>query len=66
MPPPDYDTVIRRLNEHDVAFVLIGGMAAMAHGVSLVTFDSLFAVLSTLGICSNCNRHSRASIQSIE
>lgn len=39
MQPPDSETVVRRLNENGVEFVLIGGIAAMAHGVSLVTFD---------------------------
>ena len=39
MRHPDFETVVRRLNEHGVEFVLIGGIAAVAHGVSLVTFD---------------------------
>ncbi len=39
MQPPDFENVVRRLNEHGVEFVLIGGIAAMAHGATLVTFD---------------------------
>jgi hypothetical protein len=39
MQQPDFETVVRRLNEHGVEFVLIGGIAAVAHGASLLTFD---------------------------
>lgn len=39
MSHPDFETVVRRLNEHGVEFVIIGGIAAVAHGASVVTFD---------------------------
>ena len=39
MSHPDFETVVRRLGEHGVEFVLIGGIAAVAHGASVVTFD---------------------------
>jgi hypothetical protein len=39
MQPPDFETVVRRLNEHGFEFVLIGGIAALAHGATLLTFD---------------------------
>jgi hypothetical protein len=55
MPPPDFDTVIRRLHEHNIAFVLIGGMAAMAHGASLVTFD--------VDVCSSFDAENLFNIQ---
>jgi hypothetical protein len=35
----DLELLIRRLIEHQVEFVLVGGMAAVAHGVTLVTRD---------------------------
>ncbi len=35
----DPETILRSLVDHQVAFVLIGGLAATAHGSSLATFD---------------------------
>jgi hypothetical protein len=39
MQQPDFETVVRRLNGSWVEFVLIGGIAAVAPGASLLTFD---------------------------
>lgn len=42
---PESDTMasildlLRRLNEHEVEFVIVGGMAGVLHGSSLVTLD---------------------------
>ena len=36
---PDLPRILERLVLHDVEFVLVGGYAAMIHGVSLVTKD---------------------------
>ena len=55
MGPPDFETVVRRLNEHRVEFVLIGGMAAMAHGVTLVTFD--------IGVCCSFQSENLFNLQ---
>ena len=55
MEPPDFETVVRRLNEYRVEFVLIGGMAAMAHGVSLVTFD--------IDVCCSFQRENLFNLQ---
>lgn len=38
-PPLDPAEVLATLNEHGVAFVLIGGLAAAVHGSPFVTFD---------------------------
>jgi len=35
----DLELLIQRLLDHQVEFVLVGGMAAVAHGVTLVTRD---------------------------
>jgi len=37
---PDLESLVLRLIEHKVEFVIVGGYAAMAHGVSLVTQDT--------------------------
>ena len=37
---PDLESLLQRLIEHRVEFVIVGGYAAMAHGVSLVTQDT--------------------------
>ena len=36
---PDFDgpAILRSLTEHDVAFILIGGFAAVVHGSPLLT-----------------------------
>ncbi len=36
---PDLEKLLERLIQHDVEFVLIGGYAAMMHGVPNATFD---------------------------
>jgi hypothetical protein len=40
-PAPDFqpDTLIRLLGRHGVAYVLIGGLAAVTHGAPLITQD---------------------------
>ncbi|MDQ3572327.1 MAG: hypothetical protein M3383_05640 [Actinomycetota bacterium] len=35
----DSDSLLRLLNEHGVDYVVVGGLAALAHGSSLPTFD---------------------------
>lgn len=37
---PDLESVLQRLLKHKVEFVIVGGYAAVAHGVSLVTQDT--------------------------
>ena len=37
---PDVESLLGRLAGHDVEFVLIGGVAALAHGASLFTEDT--------------------------
>ena len=34
-----YQAVFRSLNSHDVRYVVIGGIAAVLHGVPRATFD---------------------------
>jgi hypothetical protein len=36
---PDLESLLYRLIQHDVEFVIVGGFAAVAHGVSLPTQD---------------------------
>jgi hypothetical protein len=36
---PDFETLLTRLLEHHVDFVIVGGFAAVAHGSSLLTQD---------------------------
>lgn len=36
---PDLESLLQRLIEHRVEFVIVGGYAAVAHGVTLVTQD---------------------------
>ncbi len=36
---PDFEGLLRRLAEHHVDFVIVGGFAAVAHGSSLLTQD---------------------------
>lgn len=36
---PDFDSLLKRLRQHEVEFVLVGGFAAVAHGVTLLTHD---------------------------
>lgn len=36
---PDFAEILRRLNERDVRYVLIGGLAMIAHGSSHITQD---------------------------
>jgi len=36
---PDLEKLVQRLIEHNVEFVIVGGYAAAAHGVTLTTFD---------------------------
>lgn len=36
---PDLEKLVQRLIEHNVGFVIVGGYAAIAHGVTLITFD---------------------------
>ena len=36
---PDLEKLVHRLIEHNVEFVIVGGYAAIAHGVTLTTFD---------------------------
>lgn len=37
--PPDYHTLLPTLEQHGVRYVLIGGLALVAHGASTVTQD---------------------------
>lgn len=39
MPAPDFESLLERLIRHQVDFVVVGGFAAVAHGVSLMTED---------------------------
>lgn len=39
LPPLEIVTVLRALNEHEVDFVLIGGLAVIVHGVRRNTLD---------------------------
>lgn len=36
---PELESLLERLIRHDVEFVIVGGFAALAHGVSLMTED---------------------------
>jgi DNA-binding transcriptional LysR family regulator len=36
---PEFESLLERLIQHEVDFVIVGGFAAMAHGVSLMTED---------------------------
>jgi predicted nucleotidyltransferase len=54
------DAIFRALAEHGVEYVLIGGLAAVAHGASLVTFD--------IDLCfrqdaANCERLAAALVE---
>lgn len=35
----EFDAPLRRLRQHEVEFVIVGGIAAMAHGVTYTTHD---------------------------
>jgi hypothetical protein len=37
--PQNDKALLLRLKEHDVQFVIIGGVSCVLHGTSLVTFD---------------------------
>ena len=41
---PDLEKIVQRLIENQVEFVIVGGYAAIAHGVTVTTFD--------VGVCS--------------
>jgi hypothetical protein len=41
--------ILRALNDWHVSFVLIGGLAGIAHGSSLATFDLDICALEILG-----------------
>jgi molybdopterin-guanine dinucleotide biosynthesis protein len=36
---PDFESLLSRLIDHHVDFVIVGGFAAVAHGSSLLTQD---------------------------
>jgi predicted nucleotidyltransferase len=38
-PPLDLARLLQRLDAHDVAFVVVGGLAALAHGARRMTLD---------------------------
>ena len=38
-PPPDSESLVSLLDRHGVAYVLVGGLAAVAHGATRATFD---------------------------
>jgi hypothetical protein len=39
MPATDFLAVIRVLNEHEVDFIIVGGVAAVLGGAPISTFD---------------------------
>lgn len=45
---PNLSEIIKALSLHQVEFVIIGGMAAVAHGVPVTTFDLDICYLRTL------------------
>ena len=51
---PDLEKLLERLIQHDVEFVLIGGYAAMMHGVPNATFD--------VDVCSPLSRENMEKI----
>ena len=38
-PPLDSESLVSLLDRHGVAYVLVGGLAAVAHGATRATFD---------------------------
>ncbi|HYG76136.1 MAG TPA: nucleotidyl transferase AbiEii/AbiGii toxin family protein [Planctomycetota bacterium] len=54
---PDFETILRRLQEKNVEFVLIGGLAAIYHGHSRVTFD--------IDICYARNKNNLKALASV-
>lgn len=47
MPQFDPTEILRVLNEHDVDFVIVGGLAAALHGSDVATFDLDITPLTT-------------------
>ena len=52
---PDTESLLQRLIEHEVELVIVGGYAAVAHGVTLVTQD--------LDICCRFSRENLMRLQ---
>jgi len=38
-PKPDYLAILRTLTEHEVEFIIVGGVCAVLHGAPIATFD---------------------------
>lgn len=38
-PEPDFDFILQTLVEHEVDFIVVGGVCAVLHGAPVVTFD---------------------------
>lgn len=39
VPSPDFFAIFRTLVEHEVDFIIVGGVSAVLHGVPITTFD---------------------------
>ena len=38
-PKPDYLGILKTLTEHEVEFIIVGGVCAVLHGAPIATFD---------------------------
>jgi hypothetical protein len=39
VPKPDFQAIIRTLADHEVDFIIVGGISAVLHGAPIATFD---------------------------